>query len=222
MPSYSGRVEMAGLRGEVRVWSDGYGVPHIFATDMNWPRARSAGCTPASGCFRWRSSAAPAQGRLAEMLGPDLVARRSLHPHARASIALAESSFAALSPSAQARLQAYADGVNALARNAQRRLPPEFLILGDDPEPWRPADSLVWGKLLALQLSHNYKIEMLRARARREARAEQAGWIFPDLPPELADHHARRRRIRDHAALDVHERARRAGRRSRTAPRTNG
>ena len=71
----------------------------------------------------------------------------------------AEASFAALSPLAQKRLQAYADGVNAFLDSHRSALPPEFLITGDRPEPWKPADSLVFGKLLSLRA-----LQQLQAR----------------------------------------------------------
>src|ERR1700751_5701682 len=74
----------------------------------------------------------------------------------------AERSFSALSPWAQKRLEAYAEGVNAFL--ASHELLPEFLLAGDSPEPWKPADSLVIGKIEAYQLSQNYKIKLLRAR----------------------------------------------------------
>src|SRR5208282_66028 len=103
------------------------------------------------------------QGRIAEIAGPDLVGVdrfiRTLDVYR-----LAESSFAALSPWAQARLQAYADGVNAFLETHKNALPPEFLILGDTPEPWKPADTMVWGKLISLQLSSGYSMQALRAR----------------------------------------------------------
>ena len=46
-------------------------------------------------------------------------------------------------------------------------------MLGITPEPWTPADSVVWGKLMGLQLSHNYKLEMLRAQLAPKLTASQ-------------------------------------------------
>ena len=55
--------------------------------------------------------------------------------------------------------------------------------MGVTPEPWKPANSLVWGKLMSLQLSNNYAIEALRARLREKLGPEQAKWMFPGLKP---------------------------------------
>jgi penicillin amidase len=78
--------------------------------------------------------------------------------------ALAESGYAVMEPESQKLFQAYADGVNDWVATHPHSLPAEFALLGIRPEPWAPADSVVWGKLMALQLSKNYRLEVLRAQ----------------------------------------------------------
>ncbi len=178
MPAYSGALALPGLHAQTRVWRDHYGVPHIFASSLD-DAARALGYIHASErLYQMEIQRRVGQGRIAEIVGPDVVGVdrfiRTLGFYR-----LAESSFAALSPWAQARLQAYSDGVNAYLDSHKDALPPEFMILGDRPEPWKPADSLVWGKLLSLQLSGNYAMETLRAKLRQKLPPEQARWLFP-------------------------------------------
>ena len=118
------------------------------------------------------------EGRLAEMLGPDLV-RVDRFIRTLGFPRLAQSSLAALKPETRSRLDAYAQGVNAWLSTHKDRLPPEFLLIGETPEPWTPVDSLVIGKLLGLQLSHNYKIELLRARVAAKTRRRKGGLYLP-------------------------------------------
>jgi penicillin G amidase len=182
MPTTSGSEKLAGLSAEVRVWRDAYGVPHIFAASMD-DAARALGYLHASErLFQMETQRRGGQGRLAEILGADRVAGdkfvRTLGFYREA-----ESSFLALSPVAQKRLQAYADGVNAFLDSHKDALPPEFLLIGDHPEPWKPADSLVFGKLLALELSNNYEFEILRARLRQKLGPYEAAWMFPGMQP---------------------------------------
>ena len=123
------------------------------------------------------------QGRVAEIAGADLVGVNPSHPHARPLRAGAE----------QLR-RTVAVGAKAAAGLCRRRhrfldshrnaLPPEFLILGDKPEPWTPANSLVWGKLMSLQLSGNYTMESLRARLAQKLPADRAAWLFPAPNPD--------------------------------------
>ncbi len=122
------------------------------------------------------------QGRLAEIFGAERLGVdkfiRTLGFYREA-----ESSFGALTPWAQKRLEAYADGVNAFLDSHKDALPPEFLIVGDRPEPWKPADSLVWGKLMSLELSHNYELEALRAHLGQKLGPDEAAWMFPGMTP---------------------------------------
>ena len=182
MPTYSGTAKLPGLTAEVRVWRDSYGVPHIFAASMD-DAARALGYLHASErLFQMELQRRVGQGRLAEILGAERLGAdkfiRTLGFYREA-----ESSFGALSPWAQKRLEAYADGVNAFLDSHKDALPPEFLIIGDRPEPWKPADSLVWGKLMALELSHNYEREALRAHLGQKLSPEEVAWMFPGMTP---------------------------------------
>src|SRR5271156_968502 len=111
MPAYSGAEKLPGLSAEVRVWRDAYAVPHIFAANMD-DAARALGYLHASErLFPMEASLRLGRGRAAETFGPDFLEldkfTRTLGVYRDA-----EASFVALSPAAQKRLQAYADGVN--------------------------------------------------------------------------------------------------------------
>ncbi len=180
MPAYSGAEKLPGLSAEVRVWRDAHGAPHIFAGSMD-DATRALGYLHASErMFQMDILRRVGQGRMAEIRGDDLLGVdkfiRTLGFYREA-----ESSFSVLSPWAQKRLEAYAEGVNAFL--ASHALPPEFLLAGDSPEPWKPADSLVIGKIEAYQLSRNYKIKLLRARLSRKLGSEQESWLFPGARP---------------------------------------
>ncbi len=197
MPETSGTETLPGLSAEVHVWRDAYGVPHIFASSMD-DAAEALGYLHASErLFQMEVQRRVGQGRMAEFAGPDLV-KVDKFIRTLGFYREAEASFKALSPPAQKRLLAYSEGVNAFLESHQNALPVEFLLSGLHPEPWRPANSLVWGKLMALQLSHNYELEALRAELRAKLGPEQAGWLFPGLKPDdpitteprLGDSHA--------------------------------
>src|SRR5208283_2257656 len=110
MPSYSGTEKLPGLSAEVRVWRDSYGVPHIFAADMD-DAARALGYLHASErLFQMEASRRVGEGRAAETFGADYV-KLDRFTRALGLYREAEASFAALTAAAQKRLQAYADGV---------------------------------------------------------------------------------------------------------------
>src|SRR5260370_16436255 len=148
MPATAGTEKLPGLSADVRVWRDDYGVPHIFAASMD-DATRALGYLHASErLYRMEVRRRVGQGRRAEILGAE---RAGVDRFIRTLgfYREAESSFSALSPWARRRLEAYADGVNAFLDTHRDALAPEFMIIGDRPEPWKPADSLVFGTLLS-------------------------------------------------------------------------
>ena len=202
MPAYSGTERLPGLSFEARVWRDTYGVPHVFASSLD-DAARALGYLHASErMFQMDILRRVGQGRMAEIRGAELLPVdkfiRTLGFYREA-----ETSFSALSPWAQKRLEAYADGVNAFLTS--HALPPEFLLAGDTPDPWKPVDSLVIGKIEAYQLSQNFKLKLLRARLIAKLGEERANWLFPGARPgdpittlpATSDTHARDDRIDD-------------------------
>src|SRR5207253_5834610 len=91
------------------------------------------------------------QGRLAEMFGADLL-NADIYLRTIGLYRAAQTEVAHLDPQTRAELQAYANGVNAFVSNHKNNLPLEFTILGINPEPWTPADSLAYGNEIAFSL----------------------------------------------------------------------
>jgi penicillin amidase len=118
-------------------------------------------------------------GRLAEVVGKPAVATDRLM-RTLGLYAAAEDQVKAASPALRGALDAYTAGVNAFLTSRSGALPPEFLLLGYRPEPWRPADSLVWGRLMALQLSSNWRDERLNAQLKKSLAPD----LFKLLRPE--------------------------------------
>lgn len=89
-------------------------------------------------------------GRLSEIMG------RATLTHDRFFRTLgfrqiAEANLQHLAPETLAALEAYAEGVNGFLESRTGPLPLEFQILRYEPEPWTPADSLLWGRMMALK-----------------------------------------------------------------------
>ncbi len=57
---------------------------------------------------------------------------------------------------------------------------PEFTLTWHSPEPWRPADCLAFGKLMALFLAGNWRRELLRARLAARLTPKQLAALWPD------------------------------------------
>lgn len=165
VPPLSGTLALPGLRKPVTIVRDRYAVPHITATTLA-DLYRGLGFTHAQDrLWQMELLRRAGLGRLSEIFGErtldaDVFLRTlDLAGHA-------ERSFARFPAEEKELLAAYAEGVNAfLARPTglvEQRLPPEFLVLGHEPEPWQPADSVTIIKMMALNLSANLGAEIQR------------------------------------------------------------
>ena len=165
VPSASGSLAIAGLSAPVEVVRDREGVPHVFAKSMPDLFAAMGFLHAQDRLWQMELTRRASQGRLSEMFGErtygmDVFLRTlDLYGHA-------ERSLAALSPEVKGGLEAYARGVNAFITRKtgllEPRLPPEFLLLRHQPEPWRAADSVAIVKMMALDLSTNLRFETMR------------------------------------------------------------
>lgn len=181
LPQTGGDVTLAGLKSAVTIVRDLNAVPHIFADSAEDAYFALGYVHAQDRLWQMEFARRAGAGRLAEVLGPaaldtDRFLRTlGLYRSAQASIQY-------LSPEVRAALAAYADGVNAWMVNHHGALPPEFVLLGFKPEPWRLEDSLVTQKLMAIRLGRNRDIELLRARI---AKTLSEKGLAPELLSEL-------------------------------------
>lgn len=183
LPQTDGRIVLAGPKAEIRIERDADGVPRIVAQDDE-DLAFGLGFVHAQErLFQMELQRRYGAGRLAEIFGPQAVATdRQIRVLGLYRAAQAEIPF--LSTEMVQALDAYAAGVNAFLSSRRGALPLEFLLLRFAPEPWQPADSLVWGKLMAIQLGGNYRGELLRARMARAIPAADLAFLFPEYPKD--------------------------------------
>jgi len=185
LPTYDGSESVAGIDAPVEIVRDAHAIPHIYAQSRR-DAAFAMGYVHAQDRL-WQLEMQRRIGaaRLAEVVGePGLATDKFLRTLGLYRVA--ERNFERLSPEAQAVYRAYAAGVNAYLETGSEILPPEFLLLGHEPEPWRPADSVVWLKIMAWDLGDNFKDELLRARLAGKLDLEQLRDLWaqhPDDPP---------------------------------------
>src|ERR1700731_2867459 len=181
LPQTDGRIVVSGPKAQIRIERDADGVP-LIAAQGDEDVAFGLGFVHAQErLFQMELQRRYGAGRLAEIFGQQAVAT-DRQMRVLGLYRAAESAIPFLSPQMNRALSAYAAGVNAFLASRRGALPPEFLLLGFAPEPWRPADSLVWGKLMAVQLGGNYRGELLRGRMARTITAADLAFLYPEYP----------------------------------------
>lgn len=164
VPDYDAEAQLAGLGAPVEVWRDSLGVPHVWARSeadlyraMGWVHAQDR-------LWQMELFRRVADGRLAEVLGADVVdTDRFLRTVGMGRAAgLNEER---LPPDERALLQAYADGVNAWLAANDGPLPPEFVALRlGEVEPWTVRNTLSIAKIMAWDLADwNVGLDVQRA-----------------------------------------------------------
>src|SRR6202047_1970854 len=181
LPQLDGRIAVSGLTHELRIARDADGVPLIDAAN-NEDAAFGLGFAHAQDrLFQMDMQRRYGAGRLAEIFGPQALAT-DRQMRVLGLYRAAEAEIPTLSPAVRRGLEAYAAGVNAFLATRRGALPPEFLLLRFSPLPWRAADSLVWGKLMDLELAGNYRGELLRARVARTLSPDDLAFLYPLYP----------------------------------------
>ncbi|MGE5539107.1 MAG: penicillin acylase family protein [Gemmatimonas sp.] len=182
LPDTDGTIALAGLQQPVAITRDRDGIPHIRAsTDADAYFA--LGFVHAQDrLWQMEGSRRLGEGRLAEVVGP-LGVGSDRFSRVMGFARLARASLERLSPDARAAVDSYTAGVNAWIDTHRGALPPEFVALRYQPEPWRPEDSLVWGKLMASRLS-GWGVELLRMRIATLLTVEETADVFPPYPSD--------------------------------------
>ena len=180
-PQIDGALRVAGLGATVVIARDAHGVPLITAESDDDAYFALGYVHAQDRLFQMELMRRQGQGRLAELIGklgvgPDTF-MRTLGVYKRV-----EEDLRSLDPATLRAFERYAAGVNTWLAEGHP-LPLEYQVLFFKPEPWRPTDSLVWQKLMGLQLSGNWSQELFQAALIAKLGAEKAAALSPDPRP---------------------------------------
>ncbi|MEM1610805.1 MAG: penicillin acylase family protein [Sulfolobales archaeon] len=156
---FRGSIEIraGGVENKVTVVFDGYMVPHIFA-DSYRDAAFALGYVHAyHRLWQMDIQRRLAEGRLSEVLGNSTL-KQDIYMRIvglyRSAVNTTEW-IRRTYPDVYSILYAYSAGVNRAIEEmrSSNRLPLMFKLLGYEPEPWRPEDSIAWAKYMAWSLT---------------------------------------------------------------------
>jgi len=190
LPQHDGELTVDGLNDPVEIVRDEWGVPHIYATNMH-DLYFAQGYTQAQD--RWwqmeffrhtgNGQIEELTGKNPGLLGVDIFIRSVGWRR------VAEQEVDRCDDEALARLQAFADGVNAYILGREPGdLALEYSVLGltgieFQIEPWTPADTLVWGKVMAWDLGPSGNNEEDRSTLYELIGQEMTDqWMTPPWP----------------------------------------
>ena len=175
------RRTVASPHGDAAVRVDDDGVPHVEADDET-PAAFALGYAQATDrLFQIDLQRRVMRGQLSEVVGEATLDSDRFHRRMN-FVRAAEASWDRIrGTDAGAAVAAYADGVTA--RIAAGDLPPEFDLLGYEPSPWTPVDTMLMEKQISWALTGNF-----RSLRRSLLRDRLGGDAVDELFPRRYDH----------------------------------
>ncbi len=188
----NGTVTLKGIRADVQIYRDSWGVPHIYAKNEDDLFFAQGYVQAQDRLWQMETHRRLAAGTLSEIFGESTLDMDKFSRAAGLRRVAAETC-SAMDQSTFKVLTDYAAGVNTFIRTNSDSLPVEFAILGFKPADWDPVDSMSVSELISWDLSKNWEVELLRGRLVQKFGAEKAGQLlapYPDsgpviVPPEL-------------------------------------
>jgi penicillin G amidase len=189
LPQTSGRLMVPGLKSQVEVLRDSYGVPHIYADNPEDLFQAQGYVHAQERFFEMDFRRHLAAGRLSELFG---ISQLETDAYIRTLgwRRVAEQELRLLAPSTRRYLDAYAAGVNAyLAGRSASDLSLEYSLLRlqglrYSPPAWTAVDSVAWLKVMAWDLGSNLTQEADRAIISAKLGVGRAADLFPSYPLE--------------------------------------
>jgi penicillin amidase len=177
LPLTSGEIALAGLKEDVEIIRDTYGVPHIYAKNepdlyfgLGYAMAQDR-------LWQMEFFRRLGHGQLSEILGEELVEVDLFFRK------IAAAGVNRKIPDDLAYLQKFfVDGVNAYLKTHSDRLPFEFKLLGYKPEPWTAEDYIAILKVLNWGLSSGWRVDLTAARILEKVGMEKWKEAFPVWP----------------------------------------
>jgi penicillin amidase len=167
-------LKIAGLKDKVIVRKDERAIPYIEAQNDADLYFTQGFVTASDRLWQMDLYRSVASGRTSELFGK-LTIEEDKRWRRFGFQSIVEESYKNFSPEYRKVLDNYARGVNAyIATLDKDSMPTEFKILQYQPEPWKPTDSLIIGKILSDGLSTSWFEDAMKAK-------------FADLPKEKFD-----------------------------------
>lgn len=175
-----GEYALRGLSRSVIVESDALGTPVIRAESQHDALRALGYVTARDRLFQMDLLRRQAAGELAEIFGEELFELDAYQRHLGMQQA-ARAITARLPKEQRAALDAYVQGVNGYIANARTR-PPEMVLLGYQPRPWRAEDSMLVVLGIFQVLNGSEGLERTRTLLQRKAESSlvQLAYDTPD------------------------------------------
>ncbi len=179
LPRLDGEIRLPGLQERGEVIYDANGIPHIRAATVDDAYFLLGYVHARDRMFQMDFARRIGSGTLSEVIGERTLSidrmARTLGTERNAERILSR-----LPEEAVGVLNAYSAGINAWLATRSGALPPEFVMLGYEPKPWQPKDSLARSGVKLANLVWEWESEALRGALAARLSPAQLSDLFPE------------------------------------------
>ncbi len=160
LPKYKGHVSIGGLNKSVDIYTDTYGVPHIFAQNEEDLFYAAGYYAARDRLFQMSVVNYSVRGELAYAFGDELIKSdvylRTWRIHDTAKKLVGE-----LNKETVDLIGAFCAGINYRIKEVYNDLPIEFKLTGMKPPVWNPAIVTGYSRMMAREMSSSWKPEIV-------------------------------------------------------------
>lgn len=155
LPQYEGEIKIAGLKNSIEIYRDSFAIAHISALNDDDAYYALGYVHAQERMFQMDFTRRIGKGLLSEVLG-----EKSLIIDKWARIIgftrIAQYMWDKASADTKKYLTSYSNGVNAFISSHRGKFGLEFDALSYEPDPWKPADCMIIGRLLSWEMNFSY------------------------------------------------------------------
>lgn len=176
LPDLKSAQTLNGLDGEVLIYRDNLGIPHARARTQHDAFFAQGFFSAQDRLWQMDWDRHRAYGRSAEWLGVSAIEQDTFYRRMGLQRS-AKADYDAVDSPTKEMLDAYSSGVNAFITTTDR-LPVEYRLLDETPEPWLPWDGLSIFKVRHL-LMGTFEFKLWRARLLDQIGSHATAQLFP-------------------------------------------
>ena len=181
IPEYGGDLALPQLSAPVDVYTDAYGVPHVYAENEEDLFFATGYLQASERLYKMDVIARAVEGRFAEVLGPDLVSSDK-YLRTWGFYRIAKTIVEDLDDEHFALLQRAADGINAYIDGHLDDLPVEFKVAGYKPLRWRVEHMIGYSRLMGHDLTLAWMPEIVFGAVVDKLGEDMARELYPVYP----------------------------------------
>ena len=179
LPVYEGSITVAGIEDTVEVFTDQFGVPHVFAENEDDLFFTAGYIAARERLFQMSMVSYAVRGELASMLGDEYLAT-DIYLRTWRIRDVSKKITEAMDVETKKILSSFCKGINVWIDESGDNLPLEFRILGIKPRHWEPSNVVGYARMMAHELQSSWKAEIVYGAVLQYFGVNKLAEIYPE------------------------------------------